>query len=116
LAGTRIDPDQYPLSTSVPSLLSSILKEFPMRVPVLTILALGMVWAATPAQAQTYDPAYPVCMHLFGRDGDYYDCSFFSIEQCRATASGRAAQCDINPYYVGARAPLRHDRRYRRAY
>ena len=88
-----------------------------MRVPALAILAIGMVWAAAPAQAQTYDPAYPVCMHVVGPlGGDYYDCSFYSMNQCRATASGRPAQCDINPYYVGARAPLLHNRRPRRAY
>ena len=88
-----------------------------MRIPALAILAIGVISAAAPARAQTYDPAYPVCMHVVGpRGGDYFDCSFYALEQCRATASGRAAQCDINPYYIGARAPLRHDRRYRRAY
>ena len=88
-----------------------------MRIPALTILAIGMVWAAAPAQAQTYDPAYPVCMHVVGAwGGDYFDCTYYTMEQCRATASGRPAQCDINPYYVGARAPLPRDRRHRRAY
>jgi hypothetical protein len=88
-----------------------------MRISALAILAIGMVWAAAPAQAQTYDPAYPVCMHVVGPlGGDYYECSFYSMEQCRATASGRAAVCGLNPYYVGAREPLRQDRRHRRAY
>ena len=88
-----------------------------MRIPALTILAIGMVWAAAPAQAQTYDPAYPVCMHVVGAwGGDYFDCTYYTMEQCRATASGRPAQCDINPYYVGARAPLPRARRHRRAY
>ena len=74
-------------------------------------------WAIAPAGAQTYDPAFPVCMHVFGpRAGNYYDCSYYTMEQCRMTASGRAAMCDINPYYVGARAPLRHDRRHRRVH
>ena len=88
-----------------------------MRIAALAILAIGVASAAAPARAQTYDPAYPVCMHVVGpRGGDYYDCSFYALEQCRATASGRAAQCDINPYYVGARAPLQYGRRHRRAY
>ncbi len=87
-----------------------------MRVPALAILAIGMVWAAAPARAQTYDPAYPVCMHIVGPlGGDYFDCSYFSLEQCRLSASGRAAMCDVNPYYVGRPAP-RRDRRYYRAY
>lgn len=88
-----------------------------MRVPALTILAIGMFWAAVPARAQTYDPAYPVCMRVVpGRGGYYYDCSYYTLEQCRATASGRAAQCDINPYFVGVRAPLPRGRRHRRSY
>ncbi len=88
-----------------------------MSVPALTLLAIGMVWAAAPAQAQTYDPAYPVCMHVVGPlGGDYYDCSYYTMEQCRISASGRAATCDINPYYVGVRTPPRPDRRHRRVY
>ena len=35
-----------------------------MRIPALTILAIGMVSAAAPARAQTYDPHFPVCMHV----------------------------------------------------
>jgi len=88
-----------------------------MRIPALAILAIGMVWATAPAQAQTYDPYFPVCMHVVGpRGGDYYDCSYYTLEQCRATASGRAAQCDFNPYYVGTRAPQHREGRHHRAY
>jgi uncharacterized protein DUF3551 len=56
---------------------------------------------ATPAQAQTYDPNYPVCLQVFtGSMVDYYfECGYTSIPQCQASASGRAAQCVINPYY-----------------
>jgi len=88
-----------------------------MRIAALAILAIGVVSAAAPALAQTYDPAYPVCMHVVGSlGGDYFDCSYTTLEQCRATASGRPAQCDINPYFAGARAPQRYERRHRRAY
>ena len=68
------------------------------------ILAAGMALAgaalmAAPASAQTYDPRYPVCMTLTEWGGSHIDCSFQSIPQCKATATGRAAQCDANPYY-----------------
>jgi hypothetical protein len=90
-----------------------------MRIPLLTIIAIGTCLAAAPASAQTYDPRYPVCMHVFsaGPDGggDWYDCSFTSIPQCRATASGRAASCDVNPYYAFNEPPPPR-RRHRRAY
>jgi hypothetical protein len=76
-----------------------------MRMSVLITMAIGSWLVAAPASAQTYDPRYPVCMHIYttggwGGGGDYYDCSFTSIPQCRATASGRSASCDVNPYYA----------------
>jgi len=88
-----------------------------MRVPALMIFAIGMVLAAAPARAQTYDPHYPVCMHVFSLGTSYYDCTYATLSQCAASASGRSAQCDVNPYYAGGRdAVARNDRRYRRVY
>jgi Protein of unknown function (DUF3551) len=87
-----------------------------MRIPALTILTIATVLTATPVRAQTYDPAYPVCLHKYGMGGfRYYDCSYTSLPQCNASASGRAAQCDINPYFAGAEEP-RAARRHRRVY
>jgi hypothetical protein len=37
-----------------------------MRILVLAILAVGAVSVAAPAGAQTYDPNYPVCLHVYG--------------------------------------------------
>jgi len=88
-----------------------------MRILALAILTIGTVSAAGPARAQTFDPGYPVCMHVVDWGGAYEDCSYFTLAQCAMSAAGRAAQCNINPYYVGATAsPGRHDRRHRRAY
>jgi hypothetical protein len=72
-----------------------------MRISALAIVIMATIWTAVPVQAQTYDPAYPVCLHVFTRGG-YYRCSYTSLEQCKLSASGRAAMCDINPYYAGA--------------
>ena len=91
-----------------------------MRIPALaasTILATGMVSAVAPARAQTYDPAFPICMHVVQSETAYEDCTFYTLDQCRASASGRAAMCSINPFYSGVSwSPGRHERRYRRAY
>ena len=84
-----------------------------MRILTLAILAIGMV-SIGPAAAQTYDPAYPVCLRVYERT-NYYECSYTSLPQCNASASGRAAQCVINPYFAGAREPVGF-RRYRRVY
>ncbi|XUM22987.1 DUF3551 domain-containing protein [Bradyrhizobium oligotrophicum S58] len=55
------------------------------------------------AEAQTYDPRFPVCMKVYDGSlggGEWIDCSYTSLPQCQATASGRAAMCLMNPYYA----------------
>jgi hypothetical protein len=75
-----------------------------MRLLTCAILSIATVLVAGPARAQTYDPSYPVCLQTYGIDGGYIDCSFTSLPQCAASASGRSAQCLINPYFAqGAR-------------
>jgi uncharacterized protein DUF3551 len=72
-----------------------------MRILALIILAVVTVGKTAPAQAQTYDPAYPVCLQIYQGMVDYYfECRYTSIPQCQASASGRAAQCVVNPYYA----------------
>jgi hypothetical protein len=90
-----------------------------MRIQALAILTIATVLTATPAQAQTYDPNYPVCLQIYVSWNDFYfECGYTSLEQCRWSASGRAAQCVINPYYAGRKkaSPGRRDRRDRHAY
>jgi hypothetical protein len=60
---------------------------------------------AAPAEAQTYDPRYPVCIEVYTVDGRSIDCSFTSIPQCAATASGQPAECYANPYFTQSRRP-----------
>jgi hypothetical protein len=86
-----------------------------MRTLPLAILVIGMVWATAPARAQAYDPNFPVCLQTYGFAGDNIDCSYTSLAQCNASASGRAAQCLINPFFASAREPAGY-RRHRRAY
>lgn len=70
-----------------------------MRLPAYTLLTMGMI-LATPASAQTYDPDYPVCIQTYANGGGSINCSFTSLAQCAASASGRAAQCYDNPYFA----------------
>jgi hypothetical protein len=73
-----------------------------MRIQALAILIVATILTAAPARAQTYDPAYPVCLQVYQGLNDYYfECAYTSLEQCNASASGRAAQCIVNPYYAG---------------
>jgi hypothetical protein len=72
-----------------------------MRTLAKLVLVIAITLAAASAQAQTYDPNYPICLQTFGRNGGYIACGYTSMEQCRLSASGRAAQCITNPYFVG---------------
>ena len=87
-----------------------------MRIPALAILTIAAVLTATPALTQTYDPKYPVCLQIYQGFTDYYfECAYTSLARCNMSASGRAAQCIVNPYYTGTKAPPgRRDRRHRR--
>lgn len=63
---------------------------------VCTAIAASFLVLA-PSAAQARD--YPYCIK-----GEYYvsgtgDCSFDTYQQCLATASGRRAYCDVNPFY-----------------
>ena len=73
-------------------------------------IGLAMVAASlaptAPAFAQTYDPAYPVCLQVYQGFVDYYfECAYMNMAQCQASASGRSASCVVNPYYKGRAAP-----------
>jgi hypothetical protein len=86
--------------------------EFWVRV-ARAIPVIGAALAAVPVHAQTYDPRYPVCMQVFSIDGPAIGCGYTSMAQCKASASGRAAECFANPYFAGAgrKASVRASRR-----
>lgn len=85
-----------------------------MRLLSFAALAAATIAAMPAARAQTYDPNYPVCLQVYQGWNDYYfECGYTSIPQCQMSASGRAAQCIVNPYYAG---PKRRERRPRRGY
>ena len=85
-----------------------------MRVLALAILAIGTV-AAAPAQAQAWDPNYPVCLQVFGLI-QYNECRYTSLAQCAISASGRAAQCVVNPFFANASDLRPARKRHRGAY
>ena len=67
-----------------------------MRNALLALTAICAASFATPAAAG--DLAYCIKGCNFG--GGAGDCSFSSLAQCQATASGRDATCVANPYFV----------------
>jgi len=88
-----------------------------MRIPALAMLTVATLSAAPSARAQTYDPAYPVCLQVFQGIADFYfECAYTSLPQCQMSASGRAATCVVNPYYAGRKAAAPGRRRHRHAH
>jgi hypothetical protein len=75
-----------------------------MRGSLWALIAIGMIAAidAGPAAAGESPFCIKGCDFGSGRG----DCSFSSYQQCQATASGRDAYCDANPYF-SANAELR---------
>jgi hypothetical protein len=77
---------------------------------MLGLLAISAISAIGTAPVQAgYD--YPVCLHVYG-PANYYDCTYTTIAQCKASASGRAAGCYPNAY-AAYPEPAPGDRAYR---
>jgi hypothetical protein len=70
-----------------------------MRGLVRLIVATAVVVAASPALAQRYDPAYPVCKETVDSDGPRIECYYTSMEQCKQGGEATAGTCVKNPYY-----------------
>ncbi len=88
-----------------------------MRIPALAILTTVTVLTAAPTLAQTYSPDYPVCLQAYRWGGSDIECGYTSLAQCAMSASGRGAECLINPYFASAQVPREpHYRRHRRVY
>jgi Protein of unknown function (DUF3551) len=66
-----------------------------MGKAILLMLVVASLSAAVPEVAAAGGLAY--C--IMGCDFGAGDCSFSSLQQCQATASGRDATCAANPYF-----------------
>jgi hypothetical protein len=78
-----------------------------MRRAWLALMAAGAVSAAVAMPATARE--FPYCIKGCDFGGGAGDCSFASLAQCQATASGRDAYCAANPYF-NAKAEMQPDR------
>jgi hypothetical protein len=76
-----------------------------MRDLVRLVVGTVIVFAASPALAQRYDPAYPVCMELNDDNGTRMECMFSTMQQCKEGAKSMPGTCLNNPYYKPSAAP-----------
>jgi hypothetical protein len=71
-----------------------------IAIALWTLTAIG---ALQPVAALARD--YPFCLKG-GESGSFNgDCSYDTYQQCQATASGRNAYCDSNPFYDSRAEP-----------
>lgn len=84
----------------------------PRRAILLGTIAVALIALGIPTCGAAEARDYPFCLMgcAFGGNGD---CSFYSYEQCQASASGRDAWCGANPAFHQAREPqaVRYSRR-----
>jgi Protein of unknown function (DUF3551) len=78
-----------------------------MRRAWLALMAAGAVSAAVAMPAAARD--FPYCIKGCDFGAGRGDCSFVTLAQCQATASGRDAYCAANPYF-NAKAEMQTDR------
>jgi hypothetical protein len=76
-----------------------------MRRALLVLTAACAAAVATPAAARDYPYCIKGCDYGVGLG----DCSFTSLQQCQATASGLVATCAANPFF-NAKAEMPTDR------
>ena len=69
-----------------------------MRSLMLATFAAGVVFAAAPSSAQTFDPSYPFCKRV-NSDASSIDCYYTSMAQCREAVRNMSAECIANPFY-----------------
>jgi hypothetical protein len=77
-----------------------------MRIAAAAIFfTTAAVLTAAPAPAQTYGGSYPVCAQYYRWGGSDIQCSYTTLGQCAASASGLGAMCMENPYFARAQMP-----------
>jgi hypothetical protein len=70
-----------------------------MRSTILISLVGGLVAICT-GPAEAVGSRYPYCLQGASSPG-LSNCTFRSLAQCQATASGRFLTCVANPFYRG---------------
>jgi hypothetical protein len=86
-----------------------------MRRTWLALVAAGAVSTAVAMPAAARD--FPYCIKGCDFGAGAGDCSFSSLAQCQATASGRDAYCAANPYFnAKADMPTERSRQHGRRF
>jgi uncharacterized protein DUF3551 len=82
-----------------------------LKIAVVLGVVVGAQLLDSGSVAFAQRRAPPWCAYLGGRDGGF-DCSYYTFEQCMATARGLGGRCQPNPAAV--QDQYWQPRRYRR--
>lgn len=74
------------------------------RLAVTGLLAVPATSTMAPAAVQAQGSSYPVRLRVYGPVG-YDECNYTSIAQCKASASGRPADCYPNAFAAAPATP-----------
>ena len=74
-----------------------------MRVILASLAAvIAILTVDVPsAGAQPGNPTRPYCLRDGINGAGMWDCSYYSMAQCLATAHGSGGSCQPNPWYIG---------------
>ena len=76
-----------------------------MNKAIVILLAASGLSALVTNPAMAFGTRYPFCLQSDEWPG-LSNCTFTSMAQCRATASGRRMTCIANPFYKGRRSSV----------
>lgn len=79
-----------------------------MRLILAGLAAAAAIVTANveTASAQPGNPHRPICLRDGVNGPGMWDCSYYTMDQCRAMAHGNGGSCQPNPWYIGP-APRR---------
>jgi hypothetical protein len=92
--------------------LSALLVARPRKIALaLGVLAVTSVLTSPGGAKADWRQLAPWCAYMGGQYG--FDCSYFTFEQCMATARGLGNHCSPNPSFQAGSRPIRQQRRVR---
>ena len=78
-----------------------------MRLILASLAAAIAILSVNTDTASAQNTTRPYCIRDGGGSPGMWDCSYYSMNQCRASASGVGGSCQPNPWYQGPRGYYR---------
>ena len=76
-----------------------------MRLILASLAAAIAILSVNVQTADAQNTTRPYCIRGGALGAGSWDCSYYSMQQCLATAQGAGGICQPNPWYAGPRGP-----------